>query len=426
VSTAAKTLLIVAVAVQATFVASLVEPGHFLNPLFVEGVHNLEEGQGSDFYAFYQAGRYVLDGQNIYTRPMDDPNRVVPYAYFYRYLPFVAYTVGVAANAVSPRTAYWIWVALTELVLLLCVWGTRRIVRDDGLFAVLAAMWLMYTPFYIEQYMGQLNFMMAAMSFAFAVAFLKGRLAVADGWWWASVVVKHLTVLYVPILLRVRRYRTILMAVLLLVVTTLPYLLLRGHGVGHFAHDNFDLSLDPLPGNLGAVALFMVLKMHFFPQASAIFAQLGPVGLSATRLGVAAVMLVPTAIAAWITFFRRPFDFLESFGLWTLVYFFVFREVWEYHYVLLLPVFVLFYARTRARVLWVIYALAAAPTLFILYDVPGAKNPAAFWTTSEHVLNHGFKLIPVVWLFVWTAAGYFRRHSERRQLRADTGLALEL
>ncbi|MBN2564135.1 MAG: DUF2029 domain-containing protein, partial [Candidatus Eisenbacteria bacterium] len=304
-SAAARALLIVAVAVHLIFVASLLTPDHFLNPLFVEGVHNLGEGQGSDFYAFYQAGRYVLDGQSIYTRPMDDPNRVVPYAYFYRYLPFVAYTIGVAANAVPPKTAYWIWVALTELLLVLCVAGTRRIVRDGGLFAALAAMWLMYSPFYMEQYMGQLTFAMAAMSFAFAVAFVKGRVAAADGWWWASVVIKHLTVLYVPILLRVRRYRAVVVAALLLAVTTVPYLLLRSHGVGHFTQDNFSLSLDPYPGNLGAVALFMVVKMHFFPQASELFGHLGPVGLSVTRLGVGAVMLIPTAITAWITFMRR-------------------------------------------------------------------------------------------------------------------------
>ena len=51
-SRGAKILLLVAITVHALFLASLVDPGHFLNPLFVEGVHNLGDGQGSDFYAF--------------------------------------------------------------------------------------------------------------------------------------------------------------------------------------------------------------------------------------------------------------------------------------------------------------------------------------------------------------------------------------
>jgi len=68
---------------------------------------------------------------------------------------------------------------------------------------------------------------------------------------------------------------------------------------------------------------------------------------------------------------------------------------------------VLFYARTRARVLWAIYALVAAPTLFVLYDVPG-ESPEASWTALEHIANHAFKVVPLVWLFVWTALGRAR------------------
>ncbi len=421
----ARILLAAAILVHVAFLASLVDPGHFLNPLFPEGMHNLEEGQGSDFYAFYQAGRYVLDGESIYTRPMEDPDRVVPYAYFYRYLPFVAYTIGIAVNAFEPRVAYWVWVVLIELVLLACVRATWRLTRDRNLFACLAAMWLMYTPFYMEQYMGQLTFAMAAMTFAFALAHFRGRMLAADSWWWASVLIKHLTVLYVPILIRLKRYRTVVIAVLLLAVTTVPYLLLRPHGVGHFTHDNFSLNLDPFPGNMGAVAFFMVLKMRFFPAASEAFGHLGPIRLSITRIGVALIMGVPVVISLWATFVRKPFDFLDSLALWTMVFFFVFREVWEYHYVLLLPLFVLLYARTRARVLWVIYAIAAAPTLFVLYDVPG-RNPQASWTAFEHVLNHGFKLVALVWLFVWVAAGYLRRHTKGNEKLMDTGLELAL
>ena len=421
----ARAALTVALVVHAVFLASLIAPGHFLNPLFPEGMHNLGAGQGSDFFAFYQAGRYVLDDENIYTRPMDDPDRIVPYAYFYRYLPFVAYTIGVAANAVPPVTAYWIWVAIIEGVLLLCILATRNMTTDDNLFAYLVSMWLMYTPFYMEQYMGQLTFAMAAMSFAFAVYHLKGRELASDAWWWASVVIKHLTVLYVPVLVRLKKYRTIAVAVGLLLITTVPYFALRSHGTGHFTHDNFSLNLNPYPGNLGAVAFFMVLKMRFFPQASTFFAHVGPVGISMTRIGVAAVMGIPTLVSLWITFRRRPFDFLEAFALWTMVYFFVFREVWEYHYVLLMPVFVLLYARTRARVLWLIYALAAAPTLFVFYDLPVAQ-PQAQWTAFEHVLNHGFKLISVTWLFVWVASGRFRARSRRAALRVDDGLSIAL
>jgi len=415
-------LLTAAVVVHATFIVSLVEPGHFLNPLFVEGVHNLEEGQGSDFYAFYQAGAYVLEGRDIYQRPMDDPDRVVPYAYFYRYLPFVAYTIGVALNAVPPRVAYWLWVALVEVILLLCVRATWRMARDRSLAAALSAMWLMFTPFYLEQYMGQLTFVMAALSFAFVLGHARGRRAVFDWSWIVSLLVKHLSILYLPILIRMRRYRLVLLGLLLLVATTVPYLLLRSAGVGHFTNDNFSLNLNPMAGNLGFMAFLMVVKYHFFPEASQMFAHIGPVGISWTRIMLAFAAGVPTLVCLWVTFLRRPFNFLESVSLWTILFFFVFREIWEYHYVILIPLFVLLYARTRAPVLWVMYALLAAPTLFVLYDVP-FDSPQAYWTVSQHVLNHAYKIAPVVWLFVWVA-GCMRRHAAARDALGDRSLAI--
>lgn len=418
-------LLVAGIAVHAVFLGSLVSPGHYLNPLFVEGTHNIGEGQGSDFYAFYQAGRYVLEGRDIYTRPMEDPERVVPYAYFYRYRPFVAYTIGVALNAVPPRAAYWLWVALCEAVLALCVLATRRAVRNDELFSCLAFMWLAYSPLYIEQYMGQFNLIMAALIFATALGHARGRSVLMDWSWIASVVLKHLTILFVPLFLRMRRFRPMIIGGVLLAATSVPFLALRSTGVGDFTHDNFDLTLYPYPGNMGALAFLMVLKMRFFPAASEIATQIGPLRLSITRALILVTMAVPTLTGLWITFRRRPFDFLESLGLWTMVYFFVFREVWEYHYVLLLPVLVLFYAKARSRTLLWIYALAAVPTLFVFYDVAG-PNPEAAWSAAAHVLNHGFKLIPLVWLFIWTAGGGLRRGARKMETVPDSGLSVAL
>ncbi len=416
-------LLLLGVAVHIVFVASLVAPTHFLNPLFIEGTHNLEEGQGSDFYAFYQAGRYVLEGEDIYQRPMDDPDRVVPYAYFYRYLPFVAYTLGVALNALPPVAAYWFWIAVVEVVLLLCVLATRRMAADRDLGDTLAAMWLLFSPFYIEQYMGQLTFVMAALIFAFALTYSRGETRKAEWAWIMSVLIKHLTILYAPILVRLRRFRPVLIAVGLVVATTVPYFALRETGVDQFSHDNFDLSLTPMPGNLGLVSLVMTLKDRFFPGASAPFAHVQGIRLSVTRLLVLATMLTPILVSLWVTFRRKPVDLVELISLWTMTYFLIFREVWEYHYVLMIPVLVLLFARTRARVVAVVFALLAIPTPFVFYDVPG-PDPQVHWTAFEHVLNHSFKIAPVVALFIWVAAGYARRHARRVEARPDTGLAV--
>ena len=74
-------------------------------------------------------------------------------------------------------------------------------------------------------------------------------------------------------------------------------------------------------------------------------------------------------------------------------------------------------------VLWVIYTLLAVPTLFVFYDEAG-RAPATHWTAFEHILNHGFKIAPVLWLFIWVAAGYMRRHTDRMDAAADRALAI--
>jgi hypothetical protein len=422
----AKIVLAIAIAIHILFIVSLVHPSHFLSPLFAEGAHNIGNGPATDFFAFYQAGRYVIEGKNIYQDPMKDPDRVVPYAYFYRYLPFVAYTIGVASNAVSPWAAYWIWLAIVELLLLLAIRSTRRMVTDTSLFAYLAAMWLMFTPFYLEQFMGQLTFVMSVLIFAFALSYARGKMTSFDWSWTLSVVLKHLTLIYLPILIRIKRYRTIAIGVALLAATALPYYLLGpSSDVSRFARSNFDLSLYPLPGNYGVLALLMAVKMHLFPRASEIGFQIGPLKMSITRMLILGTMLAPVLVSLWITFRRKPFDFIESLGLWTMVYFFVFREVWEYHYVLLLPLFVLFYAKTRARVLWGIYALTAAPTLFVFLDIPGG-NLIVDWSAFVLILNHVFKVIPLVWLFVWVARGHLRQHARRMEKIPESGLAVTL
>ena len=122
-------------------------------------------------------------------------------------------------------------------------------------------MWLMFTPFYMEQYMGQLTFAMGALSFAFAVMHLRGRALAADGWWWASVVIKHLTVLYVPILVRMQavpdhRHRGAAVARDDRALSSCS----ANSGTGDFSHDNFSLTLDPYSREHGSASLLHGLK----------------------------------------------------------------------------------------------------------------------------------------------------------------------
>lgn len=59
-------------------------------------------------------------------------------------------------------------------------------------------------------------------------------------------------------------------------------------------------------------------------------------------------------------------DYLNGFVLLSLLFFFLFRDVWEHHYVMIIPLLVLMYATDRLP-FWVtllIFVLVASPTPF--------------------------------------------------------------
>jgi len=134
----------------------------FWNPFTFDSVATRGE-RGWDFFALYQAGHNVLTGVSAYESANDAIEVVVPRYTPFRYLPVSAYTVGVALNALPPLWAFRLWVALTEALLLGCAALSWRLAPDRRRGAVMVAMWLCFTPFYLEIYLGQFNVVQAAL-----------------------------------------------------------------------------------------------------------------------------------------------------------------------------------------------------------------------------------------------------------------------
>jgi hypothetical protein len=86
----------------------------WLCPFFNDMMHRF--GPGCDFFAIYMAGFNAARGCSIYRLSPGDA--AVPYAYPFRYLPFVAYAAGIPVTLVPPVTAYALWVGVCECLLL--------------------------------------------------------------------------------------------------------------------------------------------------------------------------------------------------------------------------------------------------------------------------------------------------------------------
>jgi hypothetical protein len=423
-----------------------------LNSLFFDAT--VTHGRrGWDFYALYQAGHNVLTGHSVYESDGSQIDMVIPDGTYtpFRYLPLSAYTVGVLLNLVSPLWAYRLWATFTEVCLLACAALTWRTVKDRDRRARLVAMWLCYTPFYLELYMGQFSFVQGALVFVMLLLALRSPLGRAgllqsrltrrtchpersgaeskgllvhprdsstrcrllgmtdcaapvlgrgfDLAWIGSVLWKQNTALFLPLMLRLRRWRALGLLALLLLVTAGPYFALVPHSLDAFL-GNFRSEAPWFQfGNLG----FRQLVFDAMWSAGDVLGVEIPASLYAgVQTAVVALFLcVPLALTVLD---RRP-DVVAHLCLWMSTYYLVYHHVWEHHYVMILPVLVILAMRERSPWLGAIYVLLALPTPFRLIDPQGqvAVLDAMRWTPIrplwQDLVYHASKAVPVLALY---------------------------
>jgi hypothetical protein len=493
-----KGVLLLAIAIMVHIVFCLSLHYHFLNPLFYVSTHS--KGQGGCFFGFYQAGVNLLNGESIYgCRNYATPAELaVPFYHHYRYLPFCSYITSVVSKLVRPWPAYWIWVAVNEVLLASCILITLRLRRRYGSAAVIAsALWLLYSPLYIELYMGQVCFTMTFLIFLILYPYLKGTTygtaphvapaqtngerfggASVDGtegtaegaapahvaevtgasgggaegasaaggataggakagdasgggargaaplgpagrndWllrlsWILTLLLKSFTALYLLTFIRIGKKKLVAAGMLATLLTSVPYFLSRPQDLGWFLH----LNLQPLPAqSMGGYFGFSVLVKDIidrslnFPNGNKI--SLGAMDISTKNLPLLAILAAILLLSFLLTIRKKRIDPLGSITLWTLTFFLVFKDIWEYHYVILVPLFVGLYLETGSKYLLVLFAMLAIPTPFVLYDVPASDNPQAYWSAPLSIIHHSMKAVPTLLFYLWIV---------RRELR-DAG-----
>lgn len=378
----------------------------FLNPFFFDATIT-HGARGWDFFALYQAGHNFLQGDSVYQSDGDKIDVVVPRYTPFRYLPVSAYTVGVTLNLLSPLNAFRLWVVFTEALLLWCVYLTWKLVPDRDHFARLAAMWLCFTPFYLELYLGQFSMVQAALLFAMMCVYLRrGRPdATFDALWIGSVLWKQNTGLLVPLMLRLRRFRALTCLGILVALTAIPYFVLFPTGIAAFLN-NFRAAANTYQlGNLGWLQLIFevlaILVPGWAPEQIVLIQR--------------ASILLFTGLSLALTFLDRELDVVTHLSLWMTTYFLVFHQIWEHHYVMLLPVLVILYARTHSRLILALYVLIAffTPFFFLGWSGPVAAGLMLPWTPVRPawtgLLYHVSKPLPTLILYGYLVQRILRR-----------------
>jgi hypothetical protein len=393
--------------VHALFIVSL--GTQTLNPLFIEAERAF--GQASDYFGIYQAGDNLTHGWSIYDSEdyRDEAQRRVPYFYFYRYLPPTAYFAAIGSLTLTPWAAYWTWIAITEALLTILVLWLLHLdsypIRDRRWYA---AIWLGFFPFYLEQWMGQFSFLMAAFLWVMLRDGLPDAPAAgprtAPGGralraWIASVGLKSYTALFALSYLRRRRIRPVLVCAGAVILACAPYYLARPDDLRQFLWLNF----KPLPpgvhgGTLGAAALVRLLGWMLPESITGKRIVMGGEDVYFGNLPVLAFSALVIAATAWIVLRRGDrLSMNAQLSLWVLCFFLVFKDVWEYHYVMLMPVVTALGLGTRSRIpLWIGLALAL-PTPYVFFGTDGTLPPGG------DVLQHASKALPAILLYLWIA-----------------------
>ncbi len=355
---------------------------------------------GWDFYALYQAGHNLLSGVSAYESDDHRIEVVVPRHTPYRYLPFPAYTLGLVASLVRAPLAYGLWVAVLEALLIGCAAAAWRLAGGGDRGAALASAWLLFSPVYLELYLGQFSLVQAAwvlLGLWAADTAAPPRAPLLDAAWALSLLWKQNTALWLPVWVRHRRWRTLGRGGLAVFLLSAPYFALYPEALRSFAANLVSGPPSPHLGNLGARQLLYSLTSAVVPAPEW-------AGHALAQWALMALVVILSLRATWRD---GSADLVAPLCLWTVNFFLLYHDVWEHHYVLLLPVYTALLARHPARELWLLLAVTALWTPYRLIDLRGlaAVDASMRWTPLEprglDILYHASKAAPALLLWAW-------------------------
>ncbi len=380
--------LIAGLLIHAVFLAAL--GTDLLRPLFNDASHTR---RGFDFGVFYLAGQALAEGRDIYS---------VSGAFGFRYLPAFALVASLFAHF-QPFTAYLLHLCCTELFLAANLYLTWRWVEKPRR-GLAVFMWLGFSPYFLELYMGQVSFWTASLLFWLIVGLHSDQRWGAGFCWAGALLIKPNALILAPALLRLRAYRVLVLGLLAGLFTSLPYFLLHPDSLAAF----FAANIYGTPvqgalthaGNLGLQGglVSVIAQLAARPLAELTTpADLPLAGRTVIYCSQIAI-LGAALVATW-----RGRDALPLLALWMCTFFLVYKDVWEHHYVFLQPVLVALYAHSGTpKFLW-IFAFIALPTPFVCFDlepgVYGPIDPERTWGPGTSIVYRSTKLIPLGYLW---------------------------
>lgn len=363
-----------------------------INALFNDA--SLRKGQAADFFAVYQAGYNASNEDSVY---LDNEGVSTPYSYPFRYLPFIGYTLGVVLNLFSPFTAYYIWVVFYEILLIFNIYLTSKLTKSTDNFLLACVPWLIFTPYLLEIYMGQWSFLLTCLLFYSIFGLLnRNKLVLA---YILAPLVKPNALILTPLFARFKEWKLLIVTFVSTLITSVPYFLIFKRDWTVFMN-NFKDVISYHGGNLGFKSLYGLITVEYL-------------SLPLPRLWFFGFVIASGLLTLYLTFKYK--NVILSYALWMCYYFLIYKDVWEHHYVLIMPVFAFVIAKMNitAKQLFskkylpflIAFLLIALPTPFIAQYLFAQNAPVEPDSLSPFfaIPYHFAKISGIILLYIWSA-----------------------
>ena len=348
--------------------------------------------RGLDFFSIYQAGYNFSEGISVYygirKHKFGDRYLVVPYFSGFRYLPIYAYSYGYLLTMLEPWNAYWTWICFVELLLLFNVFLVFIFLKNHNLKLLVSGMWLAYSPYYIELHIGQQSMVTVTLLHLAGILHLRKNYLTRDLTYISSVIWKLNTIIFLPILIKFRRWYSLGFLLILIFLVSTPYFMLVPGSFSEFFsyfHAKF-IAIGPSSFGFWAFASSLMQKVNM-PNAT-------------IRMVLVIWTLIILTISSLTTLLPKKTSFTYLLCIWLCTYFLTYQYVWEHHYVMLLPVFSLLMLYEPSGIWVAIWLLCAVPTPYFFFNVESLKMPQLNWSLSMEFLYHGIKILPVLVLYL--------------------------
>lgn|GEM_PF-2304872 len=367
-------------------------------------------GPGTDFVETYVAAKEWRAGNGIYGHGV---------GFGYRYHPAYVMTVGNLLSRTDLRSAHYIWVCLSALLWVIGLLYIRRLLPDIKHLLGALVLLTVFSPYYLDVYMGNSTFVVAILLLIAFDFYGRQRYVPFAVIFTASVIIKPIGLVFVPLLLARKEFVTLGAIALAVIATAFPYFYSDPQGWQIFWHVN--TASERATGWLlhaGSQGLHGMLVSLFSRISDIPTAALGSLDQLPTmfRVIIKGYPWCLIALTVWLTVKLRR-NVSGAIFLAVATYLLGYKDVWEHSYAFaILGLVHLWVSGLVNRRLLVICAIGLAiPTGFVFYDVPlppGPYDPEQYWSLGTSILHHATKPLWMLMLYGACVVGALQHRSD--------------